>query len=390
MKKGIRLFAVFISILILTACNSAKTEQKDEGTDKTIPLQVSETSEKVEDNIIPMLQPDLTSGDSIREYLIGEWVFDKGYISDVTCKMDIDKDLNLQLSFYNSYTDEFLGDYLGEIKFERQYANPNQVPDLISIELTDTEYPGGEYFFLHRTTYNEKNVMSLFFAGNGNGIFDLLGSEDFQYAPGEIIFEKESGGISKLLPRKNDEFYAVYWGKGSDQKSIWLDDVLWKPKEEGDFESDYPWQMTVYENDLQESIIYNIATDQINEILGDDLFPGEVYFVETDKNGSIKKFIDAERKNWIDNNYITPDISSMVIETIENVDEVKEYLNLGMIIDFEGDTIMIEDEEFYKLVLGTQHEDYFVPEIYYGVNTFTDEVYWYDVINDIWEPVSMD
>lgn len=389
MKKGIRLFAVFVSIMILTACNSGKTEQKDVGTDKIIPPRASEASEKEEDNTIPMLQPDFSSEDSIKEYLVGEWVFDKEYISDVTCKMDIDKNLDLQLSFYNSYTNEFVGDYFGKIKFERQYASPKEGPDLISIELTDTEYPGGEYFFLHRTTYNEKNVMSLFFAGNGNCIFDMLGSEEWQYAPGEIIFEKESVGISKLPPRKNDEFYAVYWGKGSDKKSIWLDDVLWTPQEEGDFESDYPWQMTVYENDVQESILYNIATDDINEILGDDLFPSGVYFVETDEDGSVKQFIDADRKNWIDNDYTTSDIRSLVFDIIKNVDEVKEYLNLGMIIEFEGDTIMIEGEEYYELVLGTQHEDYFVAEIYYGVNTFTHEVYWYDVINDRWEPVSM-
>ncbi|GAB1399018.1 hypothetical protein MASR1M66_04700 [Aminivibrio sp.] len=50
---------------------------------------------------------------------------------------------------------------------------------------------------------------------------------------------------------------------------------------------------------------------------------------------------------------------------------------------------MIEDEECYLVIFGTNHEDNFVREVMYAVNTATRQVYRFDVLNDAWEPVPM-
>ena len=54
---------------------------------------------------------------------------------------------------------------------------------------------------------------------------------------------------------------------------------------------------------------------------------------------------------------------------------------------FSGETSMIDGEEFYLVALGTDHEENFVQEVHYAVNTNTGEVYLDDIINDIWVKV---
>lgn len=296
--KRIGLLIIIISILTMTGCKESQVEKIDETT-KSVSLDPSQGSENLdkEDSLIP--GPDLNTMEGIKDYLIGEWVFDKDYVSDIVCEMNIDKDLNIELSFNNTYRDEFLGDYEGKITFDRQYARPDEAPDLISIELMEEDYPGGDFFFLHRTIYDGKYLMSLFFAGNGNCIFDMLGPEGYEYPPGEIMFEKKTKEISKLSPRKDDEFYAVFWGNPDKKQDLWLDDVVWTPTEEYDPDPLYPPRMTYYDNNVKESIVYSIRPDRMDDILGDDLFPGEVYFVKTDENGDVMEFVTAEYKEYI-------------------------------------------------------------------------------------------
>lgn len=391
MKRKV-LAAAFIFILILTGCNACKAEQKNVETSNIIPPHASEASEK-QGNIILMPRPYFSSEDGIREYIQGKWVCDYYYYGNILCTMDIDKDLNVALSFENSYSDWPKGDYSGKITFDRAYAKPDEAPDLICIELMNTEEPGGDFFFLHRTIYDDRRVMSWFFAGNGNSVFDLEvpdDTEEIRSTPDEIIFEKTTGEKSQEEPRKNDEFYAVYWATGSDKKSIWLDDVWWTSTGEDDQAQGYPQKMTQYETDVPESVLYTIAPEEIGEVLGEDMTRGAVYFVTTDGGGNVTSFISAERKKFIEESHLNTEAEALIYDIIENdVEEIREYLNAGMALLLTGETAVIEGEECYLVMLGTNHEDNFVREIIYAVNTVTRQVYRFDVVNDAWEPVTM-
>lgn len=307
--------------------------------------------------------------------------------------MNIDEQLKVSFSFHDSYANESKGHYSGQIKLDRMHANPNEAADLISIELLDTNYPGGDFFFLHRSNYDGKLVMSWFFAGNGNCILDMISSEDFEYTPDEIIFEKESKETPQLSPHKDKEFHAVFWGRGADGQSLWIDDVYWTPSGQEDFAKDFPQRMILYVNDVPESILYSIASDRISDILGDDLFPGEVYVVQTDGQGKIINFASPEYKGFIDDDFDGDgdlEIEALIFDIIENdVEEIKGYINRGMIILFKEETIRLDDEDCYQFVLGTDHEDHFVQEISYAVNAFTRQVYRYDAIKDTWESVAI-
>jgi hypothetical protein len=49
--------------------------------------------------------------------------------------MTINQDLNVNLSFYNRYTDEIIGDYMGQINLDSFEGKGDKLPDLISIDL---------------------------------------------------------------------------------------------------------------------------------------------------------------------------------------------------------------------------------------------------------------
>lgn len=388
--KHIKLFTIILALLIFSGCQRSIPKIND-GDLATLPSSVS--GESKNENDIETPQPNLSTEEDIKEYLVGEWLCKNEYLSNIVAKMNIDKDLNIKLSFNDSFTKESKGDYVGKINFDRIYAQQDEAPDIISIELIDSDYPGGDFFFLHRTIYEEKRVMSWFFAGNGDCIFNLLSGNDSEYLPEEIIFTKASGEISKEKPRKDDYFYAVFWGHGVEDASIWIDDVWWEPSEENDSTDGYPNAMTAYDNDKPGSVLYKIAPGKEFDILGNEMLAGHVYYVETDKKGNIIELMSAEYKRYIDSGYedgTDAEIEGLISDILFNqCEETKKYLDDGMSILFTGETISIDGEDCYEVYLGTNHKEVFVKDIHYAVNINTWQVYRYNVLNDIWEPLTM-
>ena len=80
----------------------------------------------------------------------------------------------------------------------------------------------------------------------------------------------------------------------------------------------------------------------------------------------------------------TPDECSVQIATeiLLEVDEVKDAIEHGMKIMYTGDTQMIEGRTCLLFALGTDSEDQFVRERYYGV--CDNLIYVYDAVSDTW------
>ena len=83
----------------------------------------------------------------------------------------------------------------------------------------------------------------------------------------------------------------------------------------------------------------------------------------------------------------TPDESSVQIATeiLLETAEVKDAIERGMKIMYTGDTQMIEGRTCLLFALGTDSEEQFVREHYYGV--CDNLVYSYDAISDTWSAV---
>lgn len=375
MKKARKVFALLISVLLIAGCSGSG------------------------DASTPLSPPDLSTEEGIKEYLIGEWVYDYYNRGDVICTMNIDQDLNVSLSFENSYSEAPKGDYNGKIHLERVYAEANEAPDNIRIELIDSDEYGGDFFFLHRTIYDGKRVMSWFFSaiGNYDSVFSVLDfEEDYKTSVDEMLFEKQTGEESQGEPRVDGIFYAVYWGTGEDNSSIWLDDVWFSPPltppEEEEFPPLYPPAMTFYENnEIAEGFLYTVNPNEISEVLGEDLFKGGVYFVRVDENSNVVELIDAERYQFINesassyDDALNPQIALDIEVYMSELSETQEYLNSGMELLVTGESALIDGERCYYVFLGTNHEESFVRELIYAINTRTMQVYLFDVLNDRWE-----
>ena len=80
----------------------------------------------------------------------------------------------------------------------------------------------------------------------------------------------------------------------------------------------------------------------------------------------------------------TPDERSVQIATeiLLEADEVKDAIEHGMKIMYTGDTQMIEGRTCLLFALGTDSEDQFVRERYYGV--CDNLIYAYDAVSDTW------
>lgn len=343
----------------------------------------------------PISAPNLSTLEGIKEYLTGDWVCSITNKSNVVLKMRIDEKQNVDLSFYDLLTDEAKADYKGKISLNRIHAKQDQAPDMISFELTDTVDTGGKFLFLHRTVYDGKRVMGLFFVGNLDSVFNLLATnddpEDERVLPDEIICEKVSGEKQKLTPRKNQEFYAVYWGMDAKKESLWLDDVRWTPPNL-DYAAMYPEAMTLYENDVTESVLYDIVEGSILYISEDDMTKGRVYLVTTDEAGNLIDVVNADNENHPGS--ILNDeakTQALIFEFVRSrVKEIREQLDMGMKILFDGGTTTIDGKEYYVIAVGTDHEEHFVREDFYAVNLLTEQVYRDDILMNKWVPVAVE
>ncbi len=401
MMKYTRLLSLLLCAAMLSGCNIPQAENKDQTIDKSVfesafekasekasertppvPKTPSKTQDIVTTSVAP---PDLDSEEGIREYLVGEWVIANLDVSEIACRMIIDADLGVDLSFSNVYTDELYEVYKGKIKLGRAYAQPGETPDLILIELENSPIPGIDAFFLHRTIYDGRRVMALFSSLYGT-VFEILiaeGNYRYSFPPKEIDFEKVTGEASARAPRKNDEFHAVYWGRTDDAKSFWLDDVVWIPTQ--DYTPLYPGAMTDYENEIKESVLYSVSPNIAKNF--NQLIYSYAYLVQTDERGSVISCTLAEYPSPPDDPAL--DIQQKIFEIIYATKELNDYLGLGMEIMFDWETEIVDGAQCYRVALGTDHEDQFVREIHYAVNIDTRQVYKYDVIFDSWDRVEM-
>ena len=386
MKKSIRMLLVFITIIFLTGCKGPKPEVIENNKPTTVLPVVKKPKPTIvkEPSISP---PDLETEQGVREYLVGDWVCEIEYMSNIVANMTIHENLDVELSFYDSYINDLVVDYKGDIMFKRIYRDEEDAPDIITLQLNKEPYIECDYYFFHRTIYDGKRAMSLFFADLENSVFDIFTEDNgLEYTMGEVVFEKVTGEVSEVKLRKNDEFYAVFWGHGVHYESIWIDDVEWEPREE-DYNFNYPVPMIVNENEVKESILYKVDSDKKFDILGDDMFKGDIYYVKTDERGIIVELISAGRKMFLEESaeeYIS-EIKEIIYFIIDDIDEIQEKLANGMSILFTGETTIIDGEECYEISLGTDHDQVFVREIHYAVNISTEQVYEYNVLNDIWE-----
>ena len=72
----------------------------------------------------------------------------------------------------------------------------------------------------------------------------------------------------------------------------------------------------------------------------------------------------------------------LAMERLMQVPEVRTLMQQGMQLMYGDQTERVEGQNCLLFVLGTDHEDHFVQEFFYGVSE--DSIFLYDVLNDVW------
>ena len=70
-------------------------------------------------------------------------------------------------------------------------------------------------------------------------------------------------------------------------------------------------------------------------------------------------------------------------EILSESQEVQYYINIGMSVQYTGEIREIDGRPCWIFALGTDRDDQFVRERYYGV--CDNLIYFYDTLNDKWE-----
>lgn len=263
--------------------------------------------------------------------------------------------------------------YMGKWTLERLYAEHEDPPDLLCLELDETDDPFldgwqslGDFLLAQRTLCDGSIVLGLSQANNGDSLFS------YWYEDTWPVWQR----MAELpLPqenlRKNDSFFALLWKMEYDGSgySIWLDD----------------FQTDTFENEGRyESLQYRLAPNaslsrELTAEDGQGPLPGSLYQIDTDEKGQVTAAF------LYDSGPAAPLSEEEAAGLLSELEEVKEYLESGMIMLFDGDEGEFGGERCVIIALGTNNEASVVREYYYAVAP-SGAIYRLNPVDGTWEP----
>jgi len=318
---------------------------------------------------------ELTTEQELISYLSGDW----SYIAP-----DIGMDaLGLTISGDGTYSikretpdGSAKYSYSGKWTLTRLYAADNELPDLLSFGLDKTDDPDlqgatsvGDYTFYEAAVCDGKLYLSAEQANNGNSLFSY-------------VFDDFYPTFSRATSRKTDETAkkdSVFYAK------------VWMTSNTDDGNGMYAWLMYLDHDengllspDSDVCVPYVIAD---SSGLGEgpaavDPFDGSTFEIETNADGTII------RADVIQESYSPTSQEESASTLLAEVPEVKELLDKGMIMLFDGSED-INGENCVVIALGTDSEEQFVREVYYAVSP-GKSIYRLDPMTGNWVPVPAD
>lgn len=408
-----RLLTVLLVLLLLPGCaalQALKEIQSQDGTDNS----------PIHDNVDPQLPSDseLTSDSgalsdsrdpspqecpekvqepgadpldfadeaALRAVLAGEWIYfaDEDALwavlagAGIDCLPDSD-DPSAWITFsedgafrmqVKSPLDGTIWEDAGFCRLERLVVGEDEVPDMMALTLSETAADGyvdrpldsvGDFLLWRKTLCDGEVILSLLQVNNGDSTFSVCFND---WAP---ILRRYTGWTSQGEIRKGETFCGAAWKVDYETQTVWLDDITEDGRNIGRYEA-LPYQaapqLDLYslpDWSLENGAVWMVRTDAMGRI--EEMQP---YF-----NGTCEQLTEEE-----------------AAELLCEVYEVQEYLNQGMTMLFDGETEVIDGETCVVIALGTDHEEYFVRELYYAVSP-SGSIYAYDIFTDSWNVAGM-
>ena len=318
-------------------------------------------------------EPDLMNFEdekALRAVLEGEWIYCPPASEEPAVWIAFAGDGSFRLRVKN-LEDGTVWEDTGFCQLEHLAAGEEAPPDMLALsfeETADSSVDGrpvssaGDFMILQKTICDGEAVLALLQVNNGDSIFSTCFND---WAP---VLTRHTGWQPQGETRKGESFCAAVWKIDYGTQTVWLDDAM----EDGSNVGRY------------EALPYQVA-EQLNLANLPDwlLSDGTIWTVQTDDQGRV-----VEMQPYIygsDEQLTEEEAADLLFE----FGEVRDYLEQGMTMFFEGRTEIIGEEPCVVIALGTNHEEAFVCELFYAVSP-SGRIYTYDPFTDSWNAVNMD
>ena len=306
---------------------------------------------------------DVTDEAGLSEILEGEWSYCPPNSEVPGAYISFSRDGNFHMRVMDPKNNA-IWENVGVYQLERWYAMENEAPDILTLTFTDANgsepaSSAGDYMIIERTLCDGEIILSLLQINNGDSMLSTCFDD---WAP---ILRRHTNWKPQGEPRKAEAFCASVWKVDHAARQVWLDDIEPGIRNIGRYEA----------------LPYQVAPQLDLHSLPDWLMSGgTIWSVRTDAMGRIVEMIPPTHEN--------EDVLSEeeAAELLSEVYEVQQYLALGMTMLFVGERQNINGETCVLIALGTDHEEYFVRELYYAVAP-SGTIYTYDLFTDSWNVV---
>lgn len=182
-----------------------------------------------------------------------------------------------------------------------------------------------------------------------------------------------------LVDADGAELYAVVTTRKDRSASVYPADV----NEEGTY--DVHMEKPLYKGKGTDCFLLYCNMSEVHSNVSIAIQTGdERFFVNpmiSGKDGRLENLDCYDFSMYTDGNETQDDVM-IAYGLLLEADEVQSYVNLGMTLQYTGQIQVIDGRSCWIFALGTDHEEQFVRELYYGV--CDNLIYSYDAITDTW------
>ena len=207
--------------------------------------------------------------------LPGEWHLATDEETDEGLRLIIKPDLSFEAIVTGTGKDSALaGTYKGKIVPQWTDSDARvDMPEMLSFDLINPpgEYMGGGDFMLSYLLHETHRIMLLTETSMSTNMFSRFDL----YENGMFELYQESGELPLGKIRKDDTFFAAFWGIDNEKGVIWLEHI-----NIDDFSG-------VYTSESNESLRYNLAENVSFYIGGNEFYYSAVYQVTTNTKGEV-------------------------------------------------------------------------------------------------------
>ena len=294
--------------------------------------------------------------DAYTSAIVGRWLPDEQFSAV------IDNSTVLEISPDNAFTlSTAAGKYTGWLSVG--WEAPTDYSDfpvklIFNTDAENSRAASNGFYWMDMTLYEGEIYLSLRKTINEEMLLDDIAEDN------ALTFKREKPGSSSHAAIRADSFFpAAFWLIDNDKGEIWLKHVVFKDGK--------------YICESIEAVRYEPSPDIVFDILGNDLFSGQVYDIRTDSQGRVIKLAAILESTAFEKS----------LAVLANISVYRANIALGMSPLSLREISIIEGATCHIVYVGANYPGQFIREKVYAVNIDDEIVYEYDATRASWRRV---